>query len=174
MKLFKHVLLPTSSMALKKVNVLFDEQIIKISNSEIEIEEPHEEIDLAGRILLPGAIDPHCHIVSDNEPQAQITHISRLALLGGWTCMAELSYRNPQPIFDIREMNHLKSQIDASSYVAMPFWGNVEIENYPYHAESALELWTRGALGLAIFSPSPNDAITELSFDDHGPLYGYL
>lgn len=171
MKLFKHVLLPTSSMALKKVNVLFDEQIIKISNSEIEIEEPHEEIDLAGRILLPGAIDPHCHIVSDNEPQAQITHISRLALLGGWTCMAELSYRNPQPIFDIREMNHLKSQIDTSSYVAMPFWGNVEIENYPYHAESALELWTRGALGLAIFSPSPNDAITELSFDEIMDLF---
>lgn len=171
MKLFKNALLPTSSMALKKVNILFEDKIIKISNTEIEMEEPIVEIDLSGRIVLPGAVDPHCHIVTDNEPQAQITHISRLALLGGWTCLAELSFHNPQPIFDLRNMNHLKSQIETSSFVAMPFWGNVEIENYPYHAENALELWTKGSLGLAIFLPSPNEAITELGFDEIMDLF---
>lgn len=171
MKLFINALLPTSSMALKKVNILFDEKIIKIHNQDIESEEQLEVIDLSGRIVLPGGIDPHCHIISSNEPQAQITHISRLALLGGWTCIAELSYQNPQPIFDLRNLNHIKNLIDTSSYVAMPLWGNVEIENYPYHAENALELWTRGALGLAIFSPSPNKAITQLSFDEIMDLF---
>lgn len=171
MKLFTNASLPTSSTAFKKVNVLFDETIHKISANHIETEEPCEVIDLGGKIILPGAVDANCHIVDSLDPGASIAQISRMALLGGWTTVAELSYFSPLPIFDLRDLKHLREFIDASSYVYMPVWGNIEIENYPYHAEAALELWTKGALGLAIFSPSPNEALTELSYTEIMDLF---
>ena len=155
----------------KRVNILFDETIKKVSVNPIETEEPCEEIDLGGRIVLPGAIDAHCHIVDSVEPSEAISRLSRMALLGGWTTVSELSYFSPLPIFDLRDFKHLQSFIDAASYVFMPLWANIEIENYPYHAEAALELWTRGALGLTIFSPSPSEALTELSFTEIMDLF---
>ncbi|HPN40519.1 MAG TPA: amidohydrolase family protein [Candidatus Cloacimonadota bacterium] len=171
MKLFTNASLPTSSNALKRVNILFDETIKKVSVNPIETEEPCEEIDLGGRIVLPGAIDAHCHIVDSVEPSEAISRLSRMALLGGWTTVSELSFFSPLPIFDFRDFKHLQSFIDAASYVFMPLWANIEIENYPYHAEAALELWTRGALGLTIFSPSPSEALTELSFTEIMDLF---
>lgn len=171
MKLFTNVSLPTSSAAFKKVNILFDDKIHKISANPIVTEEPYEEIDLSGKIILPGAVDANCHIVDSLDPGASIAQITRMALLGGWTTVAELSYFSPLPIFDLRDLKHLREFIDASSYVNMPVWGNIEIENYPYHAEAALELWTKGALGLAIFSPSPNEALTELSYTEIMDLF---
>jgi len=171
MKLFTNASLPTSSTAFKKVNILFDDIIRKITPNPIEPEEPVEVIDLAGKIILPGAVDAHCHIIDNHDPTAAITQITRQALLGGWTTVAELSLFSPLPIFDLRDMKHIRDFADNSSYVFMPLWGNIEIENYPYHAEAALELWTKGALGLAIFTPTPNEALTALSFTEIMDLF---
>lgn len=63
MKLFINASLPTSSAAMKRVNVLFDRQIIKISQDDITSEEEPQVIDLKGKILLPGAIDAHSHLL---------------------------------------------------------------------------------------------------------------
>jgi len=65
MKLFTNVSLPTTSAAFKRVNVLFNETIIKISSDEIQSDELPEVIDLKGKILLPGGVDAHSHIITD-------------------------------------------------------------------------------------------------------------
>ncbi|MCB5229454.1 MAG: amidohydrolase family protein [Candidatus Cloacimonetes bacterium] len=171
MKLFINALLPTSSAAFKKVHLLFDETIHKVSVQPLELEEPYEEIDLGGKIVLPGAVDAHCHIVDSIDPTPAISQISRFALLGGWTTIGELSYQSQMPIFDYQDLRLMQSFLDDSSYVNIPLWGNVEIENYPYHAENALDLWTKGALGLAIFSPSPNESLSGMSFTEIMDLF---
>lgn len=171
MKLFINASLPTSSSAFKKVNILFDEKIQKITTNPIELEEPIEETDLSGKIILPGAVDAHCHIIQSHDPSQEIAQITRLALLGGWTTLGELSYFSPLPIYDVRDLKFHQKIVDAASYVDMSIWGNVEIEYYPYHAENAMDLWTKGALGLAVFNPSPNDTLIELSFTEIMDLF---
>ncbi len=171
MKLFINAALPTSSTALKKVNVLFDERILRISADGISTEEPPEVIDLQGRILLPGGVDAHSHVIAEAEPGKTLGKVTRAALTGGWTTLAELSYFNPRPVFSLQDLAALKDTINAHSFVDMAVWGNVDIDDYPYHAEAAQELWAAGVVGLALMSPSPNPAITTLSFTEIMDLF---
>jgi hypothetical protein len=171
MKLFTNALLPTSSTAFKRVNVLFDERIVKISADEIATEEPPELIDLKGNILLPGAIDPHTHIIDSLNPGKDISRLSKAALAGGWTTLCELSYFDPQPIFEESDLKRAIRLINDSAYTDMALWGNVDIESHPYHAEAAQNLWARGVVGISLLTPSPNDAIPDLSFTEIMDLF---
>ncbi|MFA6721142.1 MAG: amidohydrolase family protein [Candidatus Cloacimonadaceae bacterium] len=171
MKLFTNAALPTSSAALKRVNVLFDESIIKISADEIVSEDITQTIDLKGNILLPGAVDPHSHIIAEKDPAKNLARISKAALSGGWTTLAELSFLNPRPVFNLSDLRRLKEQISKDSFVDMAVWGNVDITDYPYHAEAAQELWANGVVGIALMNPSPNPAIQALSFTEIMDLF---
>ncbi len=171
MKLFANAALPTSSVALKRVNVLFDETIIKISADEILSEDITEIIDLKGNILLPGAVDPHSHIITEKDPAKSLARVSKAALSGGWTTLAELSFLNPWPVFNLADLNRLRGQIDKDSHVDMAVWGNVDITDYPYHAELAQELWANGVVGIALTNPSPNPEIQALTFTEIMDLF---
>jgi allantoinase len=171
MKLFTNASLPTSSSAMKRVNLLFDEKILKISTDEIVAEEISEVVDLKGKVLLPGAVDAHCHIITGKDPAKSIARISKTALTGGWTTLAELSYLNPKPIFTLEDFKLMQDVISQHSFVDMALWGNVNIAAYPYHAETAQELWVAGVVGLALMNPSPNQAITALSFTEIMDLF---
>ncbi len=171
MKLFTNVSLPTSSTALKRVNILFEDKILKISPDPIESEEVSQVIDLKGMILLPGAVDAHSHIIREKDPAKSIARVSKAAIKGGWTSLAELSYLDPNPVTSIEELNAKKKVIEANSFVDMALWGNVDIDDYPYHAEAAQELWGNGIVGIALMNPSPNPELTALDFTEIMDLF---
>ncbi|MDP2172225.1 MAG: amidohydrolase family protein [Candidatus Cloacimonadaceae bacterium] len=171
MKLFINASLPTASAALKRVNLLFDETIVKISADDIATEESPEIIDLKGKILLPGGIDAHSHIIHDGEPAKSIAKVSKSALAGGWTTLCELSYFSPAPIFDFHDLERTIQRLNGTSHVDMALWGNVDIGDYPYHAETAQELWAKGVVGIALLTPSPNPAIPDISFTEIMDLF---
>lgn len=172
MKKFINAALPTSSNALRKVEILFDEKIVKISTDEIITDEPIELIDLEGAMVLPGAIDAHTHILGCLSSQAeQIGQFSKAALSGGWTCLAEMSFYSEAPVFELADIERFKSLVCEHSYVDLALWGNVNIADYPYHAEAAQLLWTKGVVGISLFCPSPNPALQEMSFDEIMDLF---
>lgn len=171
MKLFTNALLPTSSNAMKRVNVLFDEKIIKVSADEIITEESPELIDLEGAILLPGAIDAHSHLLGSHHSSKSLQSMSADALKGGWTTLAELSYHYPRPIYSLADLKGRKELIEGHSHVDMAFWGFVDITDYPYHAEAAQLIWKKGVVGIALMSPSPNSALREMSFTEIQELF---
>jgi len=172
MKKFINASLPTSSTAFRKVEILFDDKIRKISTDEIVTEEPVELIDLEGALVLPGAIDTHTHILGDSASQAkQIQSFTKAALSGGWTTIAEMSFHSDRPIFNLQDVQSFKDLVEANSHVDMALWGNVNIADYPYHAEAAQLLWTKGVVGIALFSPSPNPHLQEMSFDEIMDLF---
>ena len=151
MKLFINASLATSSNALKRVNVLFDDKIQKISPDEIIPEEEVEIIDLKGKLLLPGGVDPHLHFFGKKaDLPKKIQSISQKALAGGWTAIAEMSYHSQQPIFNPRALGKMIEIIEANSFNDIALWGHVDISEYPYHAESAQELWNKGVVGIAL------------------------
>ncbi|MDD2228549.1 MAG: amidohydrolase family protein [Candidatus Cloacimonetes bacterium] len=172
MKLIINVSLPTSSAAFKKINMLFDEKIIKISADDITYEEDVEIIDAKGLILLPGGIDPHLHMLGEDKSAAQdLAQISKAALEGGWTTVGELSYHTQSPVFTPEDVEEKKFLFDENAYTETALWGHVDIEDYPYHAESAQELWANGVVGLALAAPNPNPAIPEISFTEIMDLF---
>ncbi len=172
MKLFINANIPTTSAALKRVNVLFDKVIVKISKDTIETEEPVETIDLEGAILLPGAVDVHSHILNElDQYPAQIETVTKAALSGGWTTLAEMSYTADTPIFGARALNNLKSVYREHSYCDMAVWGHVDIDDYPYHSEAAQDLWAKGVVGLLLMNPSINPEISDISYTEIMDLF---
>jgi hypothetical protein len=171
MKIFQNASLPTSSNAFKRVNVLFDDKIIKISADEIASEEPLEVIDLKGKILLPGGVDPHSHIWEAGADLKKIKSATLSALKGGWTTLAEMSYTSANPIFTVQNLQAAIDAASTNSHVDMALWGNVDIGEYPYHAEAALELWNKGVTGLALTAPGVNPAIPEITFTEMMDLF---
>nr|MBP7310138.1 amidohydrolase family protein [Candidatus Cloacimonadota bacterium] len=172
MKLLINALLPTSSTALRRVNMLFDEKIIKVSTDEIDAPDETEVIDAQGLILLPGGVDPHVHILGKAATAAKdVEKLSKTALEGGWTTLAELSYHTEEPVFDPTRLKSRKELFDKHSYVDMALWGQVDITDYPYHAEAAQELWGKGVVGISLCAPSPNPAVAEISFTEIMDLF---
>ena len=172
MKILSNVSLPTLSNALKRVNILFEDKIIKVSADEIITDEDVEVIDGKGLIILPGAIDPHFHILSkDSEAAFDLSQISKAALEGGWTTIAELSYHTQSPIFSPEALSKKIALLTDNAWTDTALWGHVDISDYPYHAESAQELWSKGIVGLALTAPSPNPAIGEISFTEIMDLF---
>lgn len=172
MKLLTNALLPTSSTAFKRVNVLFNDKFVKFSQDEIRVEDEVELIDAKGQILLPGGIDPHVHILGkDSTAEKDIDSITKTALEGGWTTLAELSYHTESPVFSLGDLKKKAELFDQSSWTAMALWGHVSIDEYPYHAESAQELWSKGVVGISLAAPSPNPAIPEISFTEIMDLF---
>lgn len=172
MKLILNASLPTASAALKRVNVLFDDKIIKVSTDIPATEEDVERIDAKGLIMLPGGIDPHTHILgADSSAASDLAAISKAALEGGWTTLGELSYHTQSPIFKPAQLLEKIALLNENSWTAMALWGHVDITDYPYHAETAQELWGKGVVGIALCAPTPNAAISEISFTEIMDLF---
>jgi len=172
MKLLTNALLPTLSAAFKRVNVLFEDKIIKISADEIAIDEDVEVIDAQGMIILPGGVDPHVHILTSDASAAQdVSNFTQSALKGGWTTLAELSYHTQSPIFTPGDLQKKVELVNENAWTDMALWGHVDIGEYPYHAEAAQELWGKGVVGIALTAPSPNAAIPEISFTEIMDLF---
>ncbi|MDY0152804.1 MAG: amidohydrolase family protein [Candidatus Cloacimonas sp.] len=172
MKLLLNASLPTASAALKRVNVLFDEKIIKVSADVPVTEEDVETIDAMGLILLPGGIDPHTHILGEDASAAtDLSAISKAALEGGWTTLGELSYHTESPIFTPEDILRKAELLNEKAWTSMALWGHVDITDYPYHAEAAQELWGKGIVGVALAAPTPNPAIAEISFTEIMDLF---
>ena len=172
MKLLRSVSLPTSSTALKRVNVLFEDKIIKLSTDDIEVEEDVEIIEAKGLLMLPGAIDPHTHILTqDSENASDLSRFTKIALEGGYTTLAELSYHTPNPIFSNRALKKKIAMIDANSFTSLALWGHIDMGDYPYHSESAQEIWGKGVVGISLAVPSPNPKIADISFTEIMDLF---
>lgn len=172
MKLFINASLPSKTASFKRVNLLFDQQIQKISVDEIETEEEPEIIDLKGRILLPGAIDIHSHLLSKKENMAaDLARATKSALKGGWTTLAEMSYHSDMPIFTTGDLKKSIAVMKGNIYTDMALWANVDVTDYPYYAESAQELWAKGVVGIALMTPSPNEHIAQMTFKEIMDLF---
>jgi dihydropyrimidinase len=68
--------------------VIADGKIVALAEAGT-VQAPGERLDAAGCFVLPGGVDPHCHIMPD------VAAATRAAALGGTT--AVLSFTNPEP-----------------------------------------------------------------------------
>lgn len=107
-----------------------------------------ESIDATGCLVLPGGVDPHCHVMSD------VAAATRAAALGGTTTV--LSFTNPEPgeraaeclLRRKQELGDLDAVVDVGLHAML---------NVPDHVSSAelAELRSAGASGVKVFLAYP-------------------
>ena len=111
-----------------KQNILLQgERIAYIGNTSPASD---EKIDLKGKIVLPGLIDPHVHVRDLGQSEKEDwTSVSRAALRGGVTTIFDMPNNRP-PTTHLKNLN-LKREKAKKSLVNYRF--NIALTNYNYN-----------------------------------------
>lgn len=166
MKLIRNVLL-ASGNSFKKVNVLFDDKIHQIGTGNMDLATVDEEYDFSDCIIIPGAVDMHVHLLDGNKEEGRyLERISRLALSGGYTTLANLSFNTSRPLVKSAQIDHYTDLINQKSACDIALWGQCDFSEFPYHLNNMHELWSAGVVGFVIAHPSPNSLIEDMSYED--------
>jgi dihydroorotase-like cyclic amidohydrolase len=166
MKLIRNVLL-ASGNSFKKVNVLFSDTIQQIGVGNFDLAAVDEEYDFSDCIIIPGAVDMHVHLLDGSNNEAKnIEKVSRLALSGGYTTLANLSFTTTNPLVKAAQVKHYIDLIEQKSACDVALWGQCDFSEFPYHLNNMHELWSAGVAGFLITHPSSNTLIEDMSYED--------
>jgi allantoinase len=107
-----------------------------------------EEIDAAGLLVLPGAIDAHVHF---NEPGRAdwegIATGSRACAAGGTTTFFDMPLNSTPPLIDAAAFHAKRAIAERTSQVDFAFWGGL----VPGNLDRLEELRDCGVIGLKAF-----------------------
>ena len=101
-----------------------DGKIAAITDALLE-GEALETIDVAGKLILPGFIDTHCHSRDGSKGahyKEDFEHSSRAAAAGGITTVLEMPNCNPA-IYSVENFRDLVKTITPKAYVDFGVWG---------------------------------------------------
>jgi hypothetical protein len=171
MKLIRNVSL-ASGKTFKTVNILFDERIEALSTASLTSDNITEEYDFSGCVVIPGAVDMHTHIFSGDDSDAEVLKkVTRMAIEGGYTTLADMPYVTSHPIFRKADLQYYIDLISRNSFCDLTLWGHTDFSQSPYHIDYINELWSNGLAGFIIMHPSPNPKIDDVSYNEIMDLF---
>jgi len=171
MKIIRNVSM-ASGKSFKIVNVLFDEKIHQITTGAVDFADITEEYDFTDCLIMPGAVDMHTHILDGSDSdEKKVKTISGLALKGGYTTLADISYTTQRPIFRLKDIQHFENLINKSSHCDMALWGHCDFSGFPFHLDYMNEVWSNGVVGFIIMHPSHSEKIENLAYKDIMDLF---
>jgi allantoinase len=175
MKLIRNATICDGANDTKKVQILFDETILEISEQDIPVSSKISVLDLEGKLLIPGCIDTRVHLDHDGEnKESIIPTATRLAAKGGITTVIEDVVNTNEPITEKEQLEDRKKNYSGNSYVDHAFWGVIRMNDYPLYTDLAQQLWNEGTVGFRINLFSLNDDVDSLSYQDVLNLFSAL
>jgi allantoinase len=175
MKLIRNAIISDGANDIKKVQILFDEKIIEISEKDIPVSSKAKVYDLEGKLLIPGCIDTRVHLDHDEAANESLIPIAtRLAAKGGITTVIEDVVNTDEPLTEKEQLEDRKKKYLGNSYVDHAFWGVIRMNDYPLYTDLAQQLWNEGTVGFRINLFSLNDEVDSLSYQDVLNLFSAL
>ena len=167
MKSIKNALISTGNNSeTKLVSILFDEKIRKISETEIE-DQVDEEIDLKGKLLIPGCIDAHVHF---NDPgfnhHEDFLSGTTAAAYGGITTIIDMPCTSIPPVTNKKNLYQKFKIIQSKALIDFAFWGGIRRNDFPLSEEKVKELWKEGVVGFKIYTISGMETFSALTYKD--------
>lgn len=167
MILFKNATVASGITKERTVDILFDEKIIEVREDSINPPEEATVIDLAGKYVLPGAIDVHTHFRSDDENwKDYFYNASKAAAKGGITFLADGSCNTTEPLTEGYRFDEIAEKYEGNSLVDYGIWGLVNSDDYPYYGEEIAELSKNGVMGLEFYLFSNNEYISPIDYEE--------
>ena len=165
MKIIKNALIEEKGEK-KLINILYDEKILEISKNSINSKNA-EEIDLKGKLLIPGGIDSHVHF---NDP-GFLAHESFLtgtmaASFAGITTIIDMPCTNLPPISSVENLENKLKIISPKAFVDYALWGGIRGNDKPFYKKEILKLWEAGVIGFKMYTVSGMDTFQAVSYED--------
>jgi len=89
-------------------------------------EKGEETVDVEGKLLVPGGVDPHVHF---DEPgfthREDFAHGTAAAACGGVTCVIDMPCTSLPPVTDARTLESKRRIVEKSALVDFALWGGV-------------------------------------------------
>jgi allantoinase len=164
MKLIKNVLLFDGKENVKS-DLLFDDKIRKIA-PRIEAEDA-EVIDLNGKILLPGCLDPHVHFNQPGfEEHEDFYSGTAAAAAGGITTIIDMPCTSLPPVTSLSNLQNKLQIVQPHALVDFAFWGGVRADQPEIINQQITELWDLGVIGFKIYIISGMESFGQLDYSE--------
>lgn len=167
MVIFKNCLISTGFQnETHLVDILVNQGKIVSIESKINLKEPVVDID--GKLLVPGAIDPHVHF---NEPgfthHEDFYHGTASAAKGGVTTIIDMPCTSLPPVTNLSNLYTKLDAIKDKAIVDFAFWGGVSGKSFSQDCwEKAMEQLTAvGVVGFKTYALSGMETFTAVTPD---------
>ncbi|MFO7895625.1 MAG: amidohydrolase family protein [Candidatus Cloacimonadales bacterium] len=162
MKLIKNVLLFDGKESVIR-DLLFDNKIRKIA-PEIKSESA-EIIDLKGKILIPGGIDPHVHFNQPGfEHHEDFLSGTSAAAAGGITTIIDMPCTSLPPVTNLQNLQNKLQIVQPNALIDFAFWGGIRSNDLATINQQIAELWKAGVVGFKIYVTSGMASFGQLSY----------
>ncbi|KQC11642.1 MAG: hypothetical protein APR54_10645 [Candidatus Cloacimonas sp. SDB] len=167
MKLIKNaMILDEKTLETSLKNIYFNQKITGIS-SLFNPGKFDEIIDLEGKLLIPGCIDPHVHF---NDPG--FTHHENFftgtaaAAAGGVTTVIDMPCTSIPAVTNKKNLHEKLAVINSKALIDFALWGGIRKEDYPYENNQIIELWNEGVVGFKIYTISGMKDFQALTYEE--------
>lgn len=124
---------------------------IKKFNSE----EDNFILDLEGRILIPGGIDPHVHFDTPGFTEREdFHHGSMSAAAGGVTTVIDMPCTSLPPVTDGNNFDTKAGAVAGTSFIDYAFYGGIYSGDFARYKETMTELAEKGVKGFKVYFTS--------------------
>jgi len=164
-------------MKIKNARILQNEKLkevsIYIENGKIKNIGPaegiifsEEDIDVKGKIVFPGFIDPHVHFDDPGYIDREDFETgTRSAAAGGMTTVIDMPCTSIPPVINGPNFDYKLNIVKEKAYVDFAFWGGVtpkQVESGEYR-KSLIELKDRGIVGVKFYTVSRMETYPRMS-----------
>lgn len=166
MKLIRNAnILNSATGKIQLADILYDHKIkeIRPPGSQIQTD---KILDLEGKLLIPGCIDPHVHF---NDPG--FTHHedffsgTAAAAAGGVTTIIDMPCTSIPAVINTANLQEKLSVISPKALVDFALWGGIRREDFPYDSGALASLWSEGVVGFKIYTISGMEEFQSLTYD---------
>ena len=156
-------LIKNAKLEKKVVNILFEEKILKISESPISEESCSEVFDAKGFLVLPGCLDAHVHF---NDPG--FTHKedfftgTSAAAAGGVTTIIDMPCTSLPPVTTTQALKTKLDVIEPKAIVDFALWGGIRGNNIS--EDEINNLHNAGVAGFKMYAVSGMETFKALNY----------
>ncbi len=142
--------------------VIVGERIAALSTDDAVVRDADEVIDGTGKVVLPGAIDPHSHFEDPGHTEREdFTTGTMSAAAGGFTTVIEHPLTYP-PVTTVDLYTSKREMAKTKVVIDFGLWGALT----PTSLEHMDGQWREGAMGFKAFIPFSDPSYPNASDDD--------
>lgn len=158
------LILAADRQSVQLADILYTDTIQQIS-APGTLTGAYPEIDLQGKLLVPGCIDAHVHFNDPGFNHHETFFTGTMsAACGGITTVIDMPCTSLPPVTTLENMQIKLAAISSRALIDYALWGGIRGNDYPFPAAEIDLLWQAGVIGFKIYTISGMESFQALSY----------